>query len=226
VPLALIPGGTGNVLGQAIGVNPDLRLACEDALSACEMLPLDLGLLNDKIYFALRLSVGYEARVTRETTREKKTRYGKLAYLFEGIRQALRPQAVRYRIDVDGVVLRQRAESLWVANTSALGILGLELNTAISLRDRQLDLVIFRFSTLRDFQRLFQAPFKRERLPQVLITHIPVRNYVNIVASSRQPVQVDGDAVGRTPCRIRVVPAAILVCTPAKAPASSFFWTR
>ena len=25
VPLAIIPGGTGNVLGQAIGVNPDLR---------------------------------------------------------------------------------------------------------------------------------------------------------------------------------------------------------
>src|SRR5438132_13958127 len=40
VPLAIVPSGTGNVLGQAIGVNPDLRQACEDALSDCGLLPL------------------------------------------------------------------------------------------------------------------------------------------------------------------------------------------
>ena len=217
VPLALIPGGTGNVLGQAIGVNSDLRRACEDALSDCEMLPMDLGLLNDKTYFALRLSIGYEAFVTRDTTRESKRRFGKLAYVWEGFLHGLRLQSARYRIDVDGVVLRQRAESVWVANSSALGVLGLELDTTISLRDRQLDLVIFRFSTLRDLQRGFQALFRRERLPPMLITRIPVRNYVNIVASARQPVQVDGDTVGRTPCRIRVAPAAVLVCMPPKS---------
>lgn len=226
VPLAIIPGGTGNVLGQAIGINTDVRQACQDALTTGESLPLDMGLLNDTAYFALRLSVGYEAFVTRHTTRESKSRFGKLAYIWEGMRQALRLQSARYRIDVDGVTVRQRAESIWVANTSALGVFGLELDPSISLRDGQLDLLIFRVSRLRDIQHLFQALSRRERLPSMLITRIPVRNYVNIVASVRQPVQVDGDTVGHTPCRIRVVPEAVRICKPAKVQASALFGAR
>ncbi len=216
VPLAIVPTGTGNVLGQAIGINQDYRQACDDALNDCDLLPLDLGLLNEQIHFALRLSTGYEALVTQDTTREMKTRLGKLAYLWEAARHALRLPSARYRIDVDGAVMRQRAASIWVANTSALGILGLELDPAIRLSDRQLDLCIFKFSAARDMQRVSQWFFRRERLPATIVMRIPVRNYVNIVAAKRQPVQVDGDAVGHTPCRIRVVPDAISVCVPRK----------
>ncbi|MCL4506578.1 MAG: diacylglycerol kinase family lipid kinase [Chloroflexi bacterium] len=217
VPLAIVPIGTGNVLGQAIGINPDYRLACDDAMADCDFLSLDLGLLNDKTHFALRLSTGYEALVTQDTTREMKSRLGKLAYLWEAARHALRPPSARYRIDVDGEVMRQRAASVWVANTSTLGILGLELDPAISLSDRQLDLCIFKLSASRDMQRVFQWFFRRERLPATAVMRIPVRNYVNIVAASRQPVQVDGDAIGHTPCRVRVVPGALSVCIPRKA---------
>jgi diacylglycerol kinase (ATP) len=216
VPLAIVPSGTGNVLAQAIGVRQDLRPACEAALGECDLLSLDLGLLNDSFYFALRLSVGYEALVTRDTTRELKTRFGKLAYLWQGALHGLRLSNVRYRIDVDGQSSRQRAESIWVANTGALGILGLELDPAINPSDRQLDLCIFRFSAAHDLQRIVRWLFKRERLPAAVVRRIPVKNYVNIVAASRQAVQIDGDTVGVTPCRIRVVPAAISVCIGAR----------
>jgi diacylglycerol kinase family enzyme len=217
VPLAIVPSGTGNVLGQAVGVNPDLRQACDDALNPeCGMIPLDLGLLNDRVYFALRLSVGYEALVTRDTTRELKTRFGKLAYLWQAVRHALHLPATRYRIDVDGQVLRRRAESVWVANTSTLGILGLQLDPIISLCDRQLDLCLFRFTATHDLRRVLRWLLQGERLPATVVTRYTVQRYVNIVASSRQPVQVDGDATGETPCRIRVVPVGVLVCTPRK----------
>lgn len=213
VPLALVPGGTGNVLGQAVGVNSDLQLACEDALGDCDLLPLDLGLLNEKTYFALRLSIGYEALVTQDTTRELKTRFGKLAYLWQAARHALHLPATRYRFDVDGTIFRQRAESVWVANTSTLGLLGLQLDPTISLCDKQLDLCLFRFTTGRDLQRIMQWALGQERLPAAVVTRISVRNYVSIVAGSRQPVQVDGDNVGHTPSRIRVIPGGVMVCT-------------
>jgi diacylglycerol kinase (ATP) len=212
VPLAIVPGGTGNVLGQAVGVNPDLRLACEDALAECRLLPLDLGLLDDKYYFALRLSIGYEALVTQDTTRELKTRFGKMAYLWQAARHSLHLPATRYRFDVDGVVFRQRAESVWVANTSTLGILGLQLDPAISLCDRQLDLCLIRFTAGRDLQRIAQWLLRQERLPATVVTRIPVKSYVSIVAASRQPVQIDGDMVSRTPSRIRVIPDGVQVC--------------
>jgi YegS/Rv2252/BmrU family lipid kinase len=213
VPMAIVPGGTGNVLAQSVGVSPDPLQACEEALTWTDLLPLDLGVLNNKIYFALRLSIGYEALVTQDTTRELKTRFGKFAYLWQGARHALHLPAARYRIDVDGMVIRQSAESVWVANTSTLGILGLELDPAISLCDRQLDLCIFRFTAQREMQRVMQWLLRRSRLPATVVTRIPVKEYVNIVAASRQPVQVDGDVIGHTPCRIRVVPGGVLVVT-------------
>ena len=216
VPLAIVPGGTGNVLAQSVGVSPDLRLACEEALKPCDYLPVDLGLLNDKDYFALRLSLGYEALVTLDTTRELKTRYGKLAYLWQAAWHALHLSPVRYRIDVDGTLIRSRAESIWVANTSTLGILGLELDPAISLCDRQLDLCLFRFTLGREMQRVLQWLLRRERLPATVVKRIPVKQYVNIAASPRQPVQVDGDAIGHTPCRIRVIPGGVLLCRPPR----------
>lgn len=217
VPLAIVPGGTGNVLGQAIGVNADLRLACEEALAECNYVPLDLGLLNDNLYFALRLSIGYEAFVTQDTTPALKSRWGKLAYLAQAVSHAIRLPTTRYRIDVDGKILRQKAESVWVANTSTLGILNLELDPAISLSDRQLDLCIFRFSAVRHIQRILLWLFKHERLPPSIVTRLPVTSYVNIVAASRQPVQVDGDAVAHTPCRIRVVPDGVRICAHTRA---------
>ena len=213
VPLAIVPGGTGNVLAQAVGVRPDLRMACEDALSECDHLPVDLGLLNDKVYFALRMSIGYEALVTQDTTRELKVRFGKLAYLWQAAWHAVHLSNVRYRIDVDGTILRTRAESVWVANTSSLGILGLELDPEISLTDQQLDLCIFRFTLRRNMQRVLQWLLHRQRLPATVVTRIPVKHYVNIAASPRQPIQADGDTVGHTPSRIRVAPGGVLICT-------------
>jgi diacylglycerol kinase family enzyme len=212
IPLAIVPGGTGNVLAQAVGVRTDLRMACEDALSECEHIPVDLGLLNDKVYFALRMSIGYEALVTQDTTPELKTRFGKLAYLWQAYWHSLRMSTVRYRIDVDGRVLRTRAESVWVANTSILGILGLELDPEISMCDQQLDLCIFRFTLRRNVQRVLQWLLRRERLPATVVTRIPVRQYVNIAAAPRQPVQVDGDTIGHTPSRVRVTPGGVVVC--------------
>jgi diacylglycerol kinase family enzyme len=38
---------------------------------------------------------------------------------------------------------------------------------------------------------------------------------VHIAAYPKQPVQVDGEVVGNTPCEIRVVPNAIQVCMPS-----------
>jgi YegS/Rv2252/BmrU family lipid kinase len=217
VPLAIIPGGTGNVLAQAVGVVPDLRLACEDALKPCNYLLVDLGLLNDKDYFALRLSLGYEAQVTQDTTRELKTRFGKLAYMWQAAAHALRLSPVKVRIDVDGTSIRTSAESVWVANTSTLGVLGLELDPAISLCDRQLDLCIFRFTLGREMQRVLRWLLRREQLPATVVKRIPVREYVNIVVSPRQPVQMDGDTIGNTPCRIRVIPGGVLICKNPRA---------
>ncbi len=221
-PLAIMPGGTGNVLITALGLSRDWQQACLDALNpACESRPVDLGVLDERFYFALRFSAGYEAQVTRDTTRELKTRFGKLAYAWHALRHALRLQVARYRFRVDGGrPFRFRAESVWVANTGALGVLGLELNPLIRLDDGQLDLCIFHVSALRNLRHLLRwalgdrrgATLYNDWLPPAVLKHIVVKDRVSISASPPQPVQIDGDTVSMTPCVIRVVPRAVTVC--------------
>ncbi len=223
-PLAITPGGTGNVLAAALGLSGDWQQACADALNPdCARRPVDLGALDERFYFALRFSAGYEAQVTRDATRELKTRFGKLAYAWYAARHALRLQVARYRFRVDGGrPFRFRAESVWVANTGALGVLGLELDPLIRLDDGQLDLCIFYVSALRNLRHLLRWVFGDSRraaqhntwLPPAVLKHIVVRDRVSISASPPQPVQIDGDTVSTTPCAIRVVPSAVHVCVP------------
>jgi YegS/Rv2252/BmrU family lipid kinase len=215
IPLAIVPSGTGNALALALKLTLDLRKACEESLSDATLMSLDLGLLNEKLYFALRLSIGYEALVTQDTTRDLKTRFGKSAYVFQAIRHAVRVRSVRYKFLVDGKQLRRRAESVWVANAGSLGIGNLDLDPNIIFNDGQLDLCAMRFTFQRDLQVIVQRLMRRERLPAAVLSRVPVRQAVHIAAYPKQPVQVDGEVVGNTPCEIRVVPNAIQVCMPS-----------
>ncbi len=217
VPLAIIPSGTGNALAIAFKLTLDLRKVCEESLSDATLMPLDLGLLNDTLYFALRLSIGYEAFVTQDTTRELKTRLGKSAYVIQAIKHAVQIRTVRYRFEMDGKVIRRRAGSVWVANAGSLGILGLDLDPNIIFNDGQLDLCAMSLSFRRDFQIVIQRLFARKRLPAAVLSRMPVRDYVRIITYPKQPIQVDGEVVSRTPCEIRVVPNAIQICIPPAA---------
>lgn len=213
-PLAIVPAGTGNALAMALNLTTDLRRACEEALGEAELFPLDLGLLNNDLYFALRLGIGYEAVVTKDVTRELKTRLGKSAYVIQAVRHAIQMRSVRYRFDVDGRLLRRRAESVWVANAGSLGILGLNLDPNIQYGDGQLDLCVMRLGFQRDVQIIVRRLFNRQRLPASVLSRVPVRNVVRIAAHPRQPIQADGEVVGETPCEVRVAPAAVMVCRP------------
>ena len=214
VPLAVIPAGTGNALAIAFKLTLDHHIACEQALSEATLMPLDLGLLDETMYFALRLSIGYEADVTKDTTRELKTRLGKSAYVLQAIRHAIGIRTVRYRFEVDGKSIRRRAESVWVANAGSLGIAGLDLDPNISFNDGQLDLCAMRFSFQRDLQVILQRLIARQRLPATVLSRVPVHKHIRIVTYPKQPIQVDGEVVGKTPCEVRVVPNAIQVCMP------------
>ena len=212
VPMFIVPAGTGNALAKGLRLNLDLQKVCAKAFEEVQVMPLDLGLLNDKLYFALRLSIGFEARVTMDATRELKNRLGIFAYALQALRHSVQERIVRYRFNIDGKEVRAHAQSIWVANIGSLGIGDLEIDPSISSYDEKLDLCIIRFSFRRDLQRVIQQLRGRQRLPATALNVLGFYKECLIAASPRQPIQVDGEVVGETPCRIKVVPKAIQVC--------------
>ncbi len=214
VPLAIIPSGTGNVLAKALGIPLDLRAACMASFNPARLLAMDLGVVNDSIYFALRMSAGYEARVIRDTTREMKASLGRLAYGVQGGKHALQMQPARYRIEVDGDVLEWDTGNLWVANSGTLGVMGLDLDPRIRMDDGQLDLCALSLGPISGAPAAVMQFLKQDELPQAILSHARVRHHARIEAWPPQPVQADGDLIGETPCTVRVAQQAIQVCVP------------
>ncbi len=217
-PLALVAGGTGNVLARAFQLPIFTERACAEALSTeLQIQHIDLGYLNSEHYFAMRMSVGYEAQVIYDSTREAKNRYGILAYAVNIVKHAVRMQKHRYTLDIDGRHIVRSAHSLWVANVGAIGIAGLSLSPDILVDDGVLDLFTIRLNDTNSVTEGVLKLLQQTRLPARVATHLPVQREVKISTSEPQPVQVDGEFAGYTPCTVKVAPRAALLALPSRA---------
>ena len=142
VSLAILPGGTANVMALELGIPTDLaqaaRLAC-GIESTIEKI--DMGQIQDQ-HFLLRAGVGLEAVVAEQADRSLKDRLGMLAYLWSTLRNLRDPQIAHYQLVLDGQAVECAGVTCTIANAGSLGVAGLKLDQAISIRDGLLDVLI------------------------------------------------------------------------------------
>lgn len=215
VALAVIPGGTGNLLAINTGIPREAAAALEVALN-CAPRAMDVGRANlgggkDGV-FLIMVGIGADARMIREADRQLKNRYGVLAYFIAALR-AMRHPPNLYRVTIDGRVWRRRAQTVLVANLGRVNG-GVELVPNADPDDGQLEVAILRAEGFLDILRLALR----------VLMHRPSRNDLlevhrgrRIVIESRraQPVQLDGNDAGST-TRLEVVvePRALLLVQP------------
>jgi diacylglycerol kinase (ATP) len=217
VPLALIPGGTGNLLAG------NLRLPRHPTRAALVITrgtprPLDLGQLErngGKDYFAVACGAGFDAELMATTTTEAKRRWKMGAYVarawetFAGIRN------VPYRIIVDGVRLEGEAATVMVANCSEFVPPFLRFGPDVALDDGQFDIVILRAEGfVQSAAVLFQwisgtgegtENVRRARGRTVTVAMEPPR-----------VVQMDGEPAGHTPFTAELLAGTLRVMTPGR----------
>src|SRR5439155_4941932 len=109
VALAVLPGGTGNLLALNLGVPSDAEAAMRLALTG-EVRPVDVGRANGKV-FLIMAGVGVDAHMVRDADRNMKERLGVLAY-FWAILRNLGRNDTRYDITIDDRLLHRRAKSV------------------------------------------------------------------------------------------------------------------
>ena len=157
IPLAIIPGGTGNVLATALGVPDDPARAIRALRGGGIRRSIDLGAAilpgpegsaRGEALFAVAAGVGWDARVVRATAGPHKQRLGRLAYWVAalGLLGDLAP--VGYTIEVDGERLELEATVALVANAGELVPGLVRPRLPIVPDDGLLDLLVLRVSSL------------------------------------------------------------------------------
>lgn len=220
VPLAIVPAGTANVLARVLGVPLTVPEACDLAVGRHMVRRIDAMRVGKAIYL-LHIGVGVGSVFMRDTPREAKRRFGRLAYVYTALRTFIGFQPRRFMLVVDGVRQRVSGAHIVLANGGLIGSDNISWGDHIRPDDGVIDICIVRAVTLRDyFGVMLDTALGRQHVSQRLqYLRARERIAVNVLKSSALPIQGDGEMIGDTPLLVDVLPNALGVVTPVDSSA-------
>lgn len=212
IPLALIPGGTGNLLAGNLRLPNDPTRAALTVTRGVRKR-IDLGRIerpDGPRYFAVACGAGIDAQIMIGAPTERKMRLGSLAYVtatFAGLRGITSPM---HRITVDDTVLDVNAALVSIANCGRVTSLHFGLGPGITLDDGYLDVMAIRADgMLEGLVALWELLSGRSNGKGKIVRARGRK--ITVTCDTVRPVQADGDVVGETPLSVEVVPGAIEV---------------
>jgi diacylglycerol kinase (ATP) len=221
VPLAIFPGGTGNVMAAELGIAYDLPTAVGIiAHGEYELRSVDMAEANNKYKFLLRTVIGFEADMVNNTTQELKNRFGLLAYAFSALNQLRDLQATSYKINVDGIAYDAEGVSAMIANSGNVALGGMTFSKKVDVSDGLLDLVVFtnaNLNTLIGVTAAMVAGADATERPELL--HWQGRE-ISIESVLPQSVAVDGNMIDPGKVVANILPGGVLVAVP-RTPAAT-----
>ena len=217
VPLALLPGGTANVLAKELGLPWDISRAAQ-CLVRGHLRNIALGLATPlehpekKRYFVSVAGAGPDGMMVYSLDLELKSRIGIFAYWWEGVRQVVRYDFPRFR-----VVTRDKQLDVTLIIVGRTKHYGgpFRITTEADLLEDRFELV-----ALTTQSRLRYLSY----LPTVWLGNMRALNDAHFWKSDAvvcEPLneravyaQVDGEALGRLPVEFRIVPRGITLVIP------------
>jgi YegS/Rv2252/BmrU family lipid kinase len=210
-PMAILPGGTANLMSVELGIPGDLEKAVgimtdENAYPRS----IDVGKVGDG-YFLLRVGMGFAARKVQNADRQLKDRYGVLAYSLAAVKAITAKNEATYRLIIDDKDYEIRSRACQVYNAGNMGKAGTAPAPGISVDDGLLDILALREKA--SLSLLAHGVEHSLRHTEELFYHWKGQQ-ICIEADPPQPVHIDGEVVGPTPVEIGILPKAIRVLVP------------
>ncbi|MFN4002120.1 diacylglycerol/lipid kinase family protein [Microcella sp.] len=163
VPLGIVPSGTGNDMARGLGIPVGDTEAAITALATALQNPpriIDAGSIafeGGRSRFACILSAGFDALVNERANRMTRPR-GRSRYTIALLVELAKLRPIEYTLTLDGVVHRERALLVAVANNLSFGG-GMKVAPDARLDDGLFDVVLVRplgrLAFLRIYPRVF-----------------------------------------------------------------------
>ncbi|MGI8667211.1 MAG: diacylglycerol/lipid kinase family protein [Jatrophihabitans sp.] len=213
VAMAIVPGGTGNLLARNLGIPLRLDEAVELAFAGTERR-IDVLEAGDQ-RFVVIAGLGFDAALIHGTDEQLKAKLGWLAYLGGFVRAIRRRRQAVLTITVDDQpALRRRAIGVLVGNVGQLQA-GLRLLPEARPDDGRLDVITLAPRTAGDWPVLVARILRRRPDSGDQADTLRGRR-VSITADRSLPVEFDGDFRGeRAELTVEVLPGALLLRCPA-----------
>ncbi len=215
IPIGVLAGGTGNLLGRALGIPRSVTKAVPALLSG-GVRQIDLGVaLGHR--FAVAAGVGIDSAMVQETPRWMKRRLGVLAYTLMAAKAALRAVVLRrffhVRIEVDGEVIERRAAAVMFANFGAILDDRISFGPDIAVDDGVLDCCVFSPTHLGDALRIMWRVTRGDFRPDRSILYKKGTRF-HLTTDPVLVLQADGELLGPTPAEVTVEPLAAHLLVP------------
>lgn len=215
IPMAILPGGTANVLAREMKVPIHLERAAAQ-VSRLKRRRISAGSLRiaeaDPRCFLCMAGAGLDAEIVSRLNLEFKAKTGKFAYYVTGFAQVFRPLQ-EFEVVIDGQ--RHLASFALISRVRNYGG-DLEIARGASLLRDDFEVVLFRGTlAVRYLQYLVGVALKQAHLiPGCTFLR---GTHIQCAAPSQGGVyvQVDGELAGQLPMSVEILPGAVtMLVTP------------
>lgn len=231
VPVAVLPGGSTNVVCRILGIPNDVVDATEHLLSLLDdwrPRKIDLGRVDER-HFVFACGAGIDATVVRRVDEHPKLKHraGPWYYSWAGISSFYRQylhNPVRVRVAVEGAEPVEGVTAI-VQNSDPLTYFAskpVRVCEGIAIDDGTLSMAVLKRATQRDMPTLVNRLLSGRR---TAAGHRQVLHFDDVLAASVEsistakdgsprpfPLQVDGDYIGdHTRVELRAEPGALTI---------------
>jgi len=219
VPLALLPGGTANILAKELGLPWNIPKAAQKLVHG-EVKEIALGLATPleqpekKKYFLSVAGAGPDGMIVYSVSLGLKSRVGILAYWWEGLREVFRYKFPHFRV-ISGD-LRIDASLVIVGRTQNYGGPFKITTEADLFEDRFEILTLATRSGLRYLSYLPSLWLNKLRGTPGLEFFKSDSVLCEPLDSNPVHAQIDGEPLARLPVEFRIIPHALKLLVPRK----------
>lgn len=215
IPLAIIPSGTVNDFATYLNLPRSVDGFIAMIENPC-LKSVDIGKISD-YYFANVVAGGAFSDVSLRVPKNKKARFGSLAYYIEGILSIpdLFTTTLNLKMKADDQIIEEQAILFLISNTKSVGGFK-QIASQADVSDGYFDILIIRKCEVTDMIALSKDILLNKHVDSPFLNYFQARHIEIEATPDNLPIDIDGEKGPSLPVVIDNIPQALKIIVPQK----------
>lgn len=208
LPLGILPSGTCNDFARSLNL-PGTLVECLDIIFSGHTIAVDIGVINDEMYFLNTCAGGLFVDVSFNTQDELKRNFGPLAYYIKALGEVAHKKSFPLQIETDSEHIEEKALLFCILNgTHGGGFPNLIKDADIS--DGMMDIIIIKNCAHIGLANLFFRVLSQEEINSKYAQRFTTKQcFIN--GPSSVQLSVDGEKGPVLPVKVNFIQKALRV---------------